>query len=783
MLSEDGRWVAVRKLTAEKDTFMVFDTNHPESPHFKRAGISEGLFIGENELLLKSKDQVEILNLKNGKSIHYEGIQSYRFLKHSHQLLLHYHSNELQLLSEDGKLRNSISLAQAFFTNEREDIFVVSKNRSAQNEVFIFTPESKRKIFTTKDSIANISPDENEEGLIIYVRNQKSLLDLYHIDVNSMETSKLSDLTNHEFEAGIADKIGHKEGYFLNLLAIEKEVEEKLVDIWYGSDYQLEKKFKSFKNEFRAIWEPVNTQLIPVGNPQLPKAFDTGNGRFYVSFNPYLLQTYTEEKPKLALYLFDSLKKEYSLLDTIQSSGIISDIGKHFLYKKGKRWYLYDFQSKSKQFIDHRDLSNPYFTADGKAILFEGKNKLWMYQIQAKTLNVFADFPGFNPKVLNYKLKGLLGGFEFYKKTVKIGEPLVIQLENNENNIQSYLLLDDQNQVAVIPPTFNRIKNFEYDADLKTFCYLEENYNLPPRLVLKKMNEDPVLVLQSNKGDSDVYHYQQEISSYMSNVGDSLKGILYYPAGFDPLKKYPMVVHVYEKQNQYANQYLQPTYKNDLGFNIRLFVENGYFVYLPDLVVEKDGPGIGALNCLHNAMDALTEHSIDLSKVGLIGHSFGGYETNFIATHSKRFQAYVSGSGQSDILQGYHSFNYNFLFPDYKRIETGQYHLPQSFYTNKTLYFDNNPIYYAENVNAPVLLWTGTDDLNVPMTQTMSFYNALKRNNKMVIALFYKNEKHSLKNPNAQIDLTNRILEWFNYFLKGKHYEWIDVEMQTNASR
>ncbi|MDD4639577.1 MAG: prolyl oligopeptidase family serine peptidase, partial [Bacteroidales bacterium] len=166
----------------------------------------------------------------------------------------------------------------------------------------------------------------------------------------------------------------------------------------------------------------------------------------------------------------------------------------------------------------------------------------------------------------------------------------------------------------------------------------------------------------------------------------------------------------------------------------------------------------------------------------LTGHSFGGYETDFIATHSSRFAAYVSGSGHSDILQAYHSFNYNFHFPDYVRIEANQYKMGVPFTRNKTLYFKNNPIYYAENVNAPVLLWSGLEDKNVTSDGSIAFYNALRRNGKSVVALFYKGEGHGLRNQKAQFDLTSRILDWFDYFLKGDtNIEWISKEIKKDA--
>lgn len=113
-----------------------------------------------------------------------------------------------------------------------------------------------------------------------------------------------------------------------------------------------------------------------------------------------------------------------------------------------------------------------------------------------------------------------------------------------------------------------------------------------------------------------------------------------------------------------------------------------------------------------------------------------------------------------------------------------QYKMGTSFSHNKALYCKNNPLYWIENVNAPVLLWTGTEDQNVTANHSMAFYNALRKNKKSVIALFYKGEGHSLQDKEAQFDLTTRVLDWFDYFLKEETgIEWIDKGMEKGDAQ
>ncbi|UCA61841.1 prolyl oligopeptidase family serine peptidase [Chryseobacterium rhizoplanae] len=230
------------------------------------------------------------------------------------------------------------------------------------------------------------------------------------------------------------------------------------------------------------------------------------------------------------------------------------------------------------------------------------------------------------------------------------------------------------------------------------------------------------------------------------------------------------VVSVYELQSQNANKYLMPTYKNSRGFNERLFLESGYMVLLPDISQRNEG----ALLCKQCAGPP----QADMKRVGLLGQSFGGYQTNFIATRSNRFAAYISGASISDVIDTSFAFNYNFYFADYWRYEDGQFRLGD-FVAQKQKYWDNNPLYYAHQVKAPMLLWTGTADKNVNPEQTRSFYDALRKYRKPVIALFYKDEMHSLTRNPARRDLSIRMLEWMGYFLKDqKEVSWIQKQMK-----
>lgn len=98
----------------------------------------------------------------------------------------------------------------------------------------------------------------------------------------------------------------------------------------------------------------------------------------------------------------------------------------------------------------------------------------------------------------------------------------------------------------------------------------------------------------------------------------------------------------------------------------------------------------------------------------------------------------------------------------------------KSLYEDKESYLRNNPILNAEKVTTPLLLWSGKEDRVIPYTQSVSYYLALRRLNKKTIMLLYSKEDHNLKRSSNMADLTTRMMDWFDYYLKDeKTARWI----------
>jgi dipeptidyl aminopeptidase/acylaminoacyl peptidase len=310
-------------------------------------------------------------------------------------------------------------------------------------------------------------------------------------------------------------------------------------------------------------------------------------------------------------------------------------------------------------------------------------------------------------------------------------------------------------------------------AQGNSYLYVEQTANTAPRVLFAPtLTKEPKVLFQSNPQYSNYDAGQAELIAYATEKEKDLKGILYYPVGYTPGKKYPMVVYIYEKLSGGFHQYMRPTWFDGDGFNAVNYTLDGYLVLMPDIKLEVGEPGESAVACVLAAVNAVSEKGIlDRNRIGLIGHSFGGYEVPYILTQTSLFKAGVAGAGITDMISNYFFFHGATEHSNMWRYETQQLRMGKTPFEDYQAYIRNSPIAHADKITTPLLLWSGKEDNNVPPEQSMELYMALRRLNKRNLLLLYPEENHVIQKPDNQIDLNLRIKNWFDYYLKGSEME------------
>jgi dipeptidyl aminopeptidase/acylaminoacyl peptidase len=284
---------------------------------------------------------------------------------------------------------------------------------------------------------------------------------------------------------------------------------------------------------------------------------------------------------------------------------------------------------------------------------------------------------------------------------------------------------------------------------------------------------NPRQVTDTNPFHGDFAWGRTELVDYENEWGRRLQGVLTYPAGYDPSVSYPMIVYHYELLSAGMHQYQVPDPTQ--YYNQQIWSQNGYFVFRPDIVYRDRRPGQSNVETLRPAVaEAVTRASIDEEKIGLIGHSWGGYQTTYFVTQDNLFASAVAGAPLTNLMSMYLSFYWNSGGTDARIFEISQGRMQVPWWEDWDSYEANSPIHNIQNMETPLLMMFGTNDGAVEYNQGVEFYNAARRLGKQMVLLSYDGENHGLAREPNQLDYQNRIMQWFGHYLKGEPApDWI----------
>ncbi|HRK20682.1 MAG TPA: prolyl oligopeptidase family serine peptidase, partial [Fimbriimonadaceae bacterium] len=264
------------------------------------------------------------------------------------------------------------------------------------------------------------------------------------------------------------------------------------------------------------------------------------------------------------------------------------------------------------------------------------------------------------------------------------------------------------------------------------------------------------------------FHWgKSELIHFKNKAGKDLQGILMYPAGYEEGKTYPMVTYIYEKLSNGLYQYRAP---NDAStYNPQLMLQNGYFIFMPDIVYRERNPGLSALECVTAGIDAVLKKNVgvDPKKLGLWGHSWGGYQSAFIVTQTNMFAAVNAGAPLTELRSMYNSFYWNAGVTDQVIFESSQGRMAVPWWEDPKSYTDNNPLDHATKIQTPLLVEFGDQDGAVDFHQGQQLYNTLRRMGKPIVMLVYNGENHNNARRPNQVDYAKRQRHFFDVFLKG----------------
>lgn len=818
-ISGNEQWAAFKMFYDNKpDTLFVQSIQNDKTYSFPSS--KKSIFTASNFVSLSSKE-LHIANLKTGKTEIISGVIDFIYSKATDLLAV--------IISADGKnkiltLRTSkgttiktIASFQDLSLDPTGNNLLYTAQVNGKSCLFLLNLKNvSHKIIITdyEGSCTNFGWQKNG-GSVAFNRSIKSqspaflyyyhlgTAKLYAIDSNSLNFPSESYITDRRKSKLLISDDGQR--IFFSYKIKDTTIEPSTgsaVQIWNGNDkwvYSDEQNMGQFeKSPKTAMWNPFLHIVVAVTDAGLPSLKLSGDQRYALLSSPKAYEPQWEMDSPRDFYIMNLETSEKKLCiekqDAQPRNTLFSPTGKYIAYFKAGNWWIYNILTQKHicitkniqtKFSGRVQLLDPesHFGAAGwsngdKDILLYDQYDIWAVRCdgasysrltqgsQTKTKYRIPEF--LDDPVGHYEYEGLKSS------SFDIDTDLVLRAEGDDGKTGWFRWNKTTGEKAVVYDN-TLVDQLYYNSKNKKMIYTEQDFDLSPRLVIKKNPGNATPFFQSNPQQVNYNWGRSELIYFKNKQGENLKGVLIYPADYDKQKKYPMIVNIYELQSYKIHQYKNPSISEYDGFNRTVASLQGYFVLLPDLVAQPENIGEAVTDCANAAVKKVLEKGIiDPNKIGLIGHSFGGYETSQIITQTDIFAAAVAGGGITDLTSLYLTVSQNSGKPDMWRFEKEQWLLAKTPVEAPSLFQKNSPIYNADKVKTPILIWAGKDDKQVDVRQSIEYYLMLRRLGKKTVMLLYPDEDHVIFKTLNQNDLSCRIKQWFDYYLKDDlSAQWI----------
>ena len=353
--------------------------------------------------------------------------------------------------------------------------------------------------------------------------------------------------------------------------------------------------------------------------------------------------------------------------------------------------------------------------------------------------------------------------------------PLYLSLAGRWTKRQGYARLDPDDTVRRLVFTDRRVTGLQRADSAGVFLYRVGDFDDSPDWVVAGADlADPREVTRTNPFQQDFAWGRSELMDFTSESGRRLQAALLYPAGYEAGRRYPMIVYTYEILSPGVHDYVVPSERSYYNFSV--WTQRGYFVLLPDIVYRARDPGVSALEAVRPAVARVVELGrADPERVGLIGHSWGGYQATYLPTRTDIFAASVAGAPLTDFVSMMGAIHWNPGIAELSHWETGQARMEVPFWEDPEAHRRNSPVHEVHRMETPLLMAFGDRDGVVDFDQGTEFFNFARRAGKRMVLLVYEGEDHGFRRKANQVDYHRRILEWFGHFLKDEPApRWIE---------
>ena len=572
--------------------------------------------------------------------------------------------------------------------------------------------------------------------------------------------------------------------------------EKVLVDLWHWRDdyvqpIQKVRAEQDRNRSYRAVYDLQAKKFVQLADETMENVSPSNDGRFAIGADNRKYRITSDYDPGFSdYYLVNTSDGSRKLLSAKQRGGYsLSPNAKYAVYFDGKDWYSYSIADgsvanltknlKVNFYNEENDLpSTPGsygiagWTKDDNDVLLYDRYDVWQVAPDGSRAKNLTDGVGRKEKTALRYVR-----LDPKERWIDPDKPMLLQAENQETH-DSGFYRDKVNSDALPQKLLMAAKDFNAPAkakDADVLIVTASRFDQFPDIWVT--NSSFRELKRVSNGDAQRAGYlwgTSELVSFKNVDGVPLKGVLLKPENFDPRKKYPMIVYIYERLSQGLHQFRNPG--PGTSINPTFYVSNGYLVFMPDIVYTIGYPGNSALKCVLPGIQAVADKGyVNEDAIGIQGHSWGGYQIAYMVTQTNRFKAAAPGAVVANMTSAYSGIRWGTGLPRQFQYERAQSRIGGSLWEYPLRFLDNSPIFRADRVETPLLMIHNDEDDAVPWYQGIEYFLALRRLGKEAYLFSYNGEKHGLRRRINQKDYTRRLQEFFDHFLKGAPApEWME---------
>lgn len=782
--SADGRYALLNHHnTYGKDEDELIDLKTEKVTPLKKHDLYR--FLGNQVLFMRSKEACRFLNIKTGqyKEIRGNFIASV-YERYQNVVLYEASSKDLTIVSKNAKvLWKEERVSQYQGDDQSGRLIYISEHQLGVTDL----KDQQSKTFRLDVAVQWMSG----KGNTVYCADiRASQITLYRVDLSTDQLTQqvISNPEGFEFAKtwGRFFEIREDE-HFLFPMALKSrpsEIVNPELKITYSNRNSRNKNANPFLGIFNI--KEQKWEYVPDAGSQLPVykfLNDQGDFIFYDQGHDVV-----EADPNavLDLKLVVDYGKNSHLLPrkrSDQSNYLWDRDTGQFIYFDQKKWMSYNPAKGNVQELmppdttgwessGHNGLGNspemtPVRLRQQPLILLSNQFDYFTYNLRTHEVRRITkgEEEKVKYKLVNEKDQSIPSSWKGRYREIDSEKDLMFKLFNELNYSSGFAKYSVKHDKTVFYRQNHDKEVIPYDKGL----LFTSDFAFEPFKLTRFENGKYKVVYEALKGESErLKKMGYKIFRYTTSYGSSNAALL-FPLGYDPNKKYPMIVNIYENQSRDLLYFLPPYLTATVGFNYMHYLMNGYVVLLPDLQYETGNVKNSMLTSLEKSLDSAKRlASVDDKNIGVAGLSYGGYETGLALGNLKDFKTGVAGVMVSDLVSIALSHSEINITPNYLRVENQQFRMNSNVFDDWENYLEHSPVYYLKNVDAPVLIWSGLKDKNVSAAQSKMFFLGMKRLKKKAVLLEYVNESHNILQPGNQLDLNVKIWQWFDYYLKNK---------------